>query len=258
MTRLWLTAFSCLFLLSCTAPQSHKQPTTQPSQPNSTEKQAQNTTPTKSKPRIQLPHIQVDPDAGTVSFDAQFCWQPSDVCDWLELIVCKPNSREYESIISSNARPSHIHLALITLGFQPGKPQQTVKQNNKWSLIPPTGDPIQINIQYKDPKTSKLITRPVTDFILLRHTGKPMPPTNFLFTGSDFHDDLDGNPQYMADVNGSFISLVHFGDDLIAPPNNVNSANDEQRYQPNIDLLPPDKTPVKVILSKPSTQSIAE
>jgi len=40
----------------------------------------------------------------------------------LELIVCTKGTKEHESIIMIEAKPSHIHTALLLLGAVPGNP----------------------------------------------------------------------------------------------------------------------------------------
>jgi len=45
----------------------------------------------------------------------------------LELLVCRgrPPSKEYESIMDTQASPSDLHAALLVLGLTPGKPART-------------------------------------------------------------------------------------------------------------------------------------
>ena len=41
---------------------------------------------------------------------------------WLEQVACAPATREHESLVVVNAKPSHIHAALLMAGFEPGTP----------------------------------------------------------------------------------------------------------------------------------------
>ena len=56
-------------------------------------------------------------------------------------------------------------------------------------------------------------------------TGKMMGDNTWLFAGSAFAE-YEGKQIYHADINGSAISLVNFGDDLLTLPNEMTQDND--------------------------------
>lgn len=68
-----------------------------------------------------LPHLRIDRQANVLDLEAKVVLREGE---WIELIACSPGTQEHESLVVVNARPSHIHLALLTLGLEPGKPLQ--------------------------------------------------------------------------------------------------------------------------------------
>ncbi|QDU32751.1 hypothetical protein KS4_07850 [Poriferisphaera corsica] len=197
---------------------------------------------------LVLPGIIANLETRTVTISGQVCWELSDVCDWLELLACNPNTREYESLVVTDALPSHLHLALVSIGLKPGKPQKLIREEDGWKVYPATGDRVEIELTYTDPKSGEFVRIPASEWIIGRTDKQIICSRQWVFAGSAFAEDLDGQPRYMADENGTFISLVSFGDDVISSEDGPSSANDGQTLQPNIALIPPRGTPVNIVL----------
>lgn len=64
----------------------------------------------------------------------------------LEMLCCRKQSKEHESILSLDARAYVVHTGLLALKAKPGKP---VQFDPKYQ--PPTGQVIDIFLQWKDP-----------------------------------------------------------------------------------------------------------
>ena len=80
-----------------------------------------------------------------------------------------------------------------------------------------------------------------------KQTGQSPPDNVWLFTGSSFDEDKDP-PRYRADVEGSVISLVNFGDEVLARPTDKTNQSDQGMLQPNTDLIPEVGTKVTIRL----------
>lgn len=65
----------------------------------------------------------------------------------LEMLVCKKQTKEHESILSVDAQAYVIHAGLARLGAEPGSPAKFVPE-----FVPPTGQRIDIYVQWKDAK----------------------------------------------------------------------------------------------------------
>lgn len=65
----------------------------------------------------------------------------------LEMLCCKKQTKEHESILSVDAKAALIHTGLLALGAKAGKPVQFVPK-----YAPPTGQKIDIFLQWTDKK----------------------------------------------------------------------------------------------------------
>ncbi len=197
-----------------------------------------------------LPHVRVDRrrrhvdlDA-TVVFDTRFDAAAQSTDDrpagvWLELVACTPNTREYESLLAVRARPSHIHQALLMIGLDPGAPMRSTLVNGKFETTEPTGDRVAVSV-IVDPEAEPI---PVNRWVVHRQTRRQLDDNVWIFTGSIFHQ-VNGKRVYVADLNGSVISLVNFGDDLMSRTTLTTPQNDQQMWTADESMLPPEGTSV--------------
>ncbi|MEM9251845.1 MAG: YdjY domain-containing protein [Planctomycetota bacterium] len=101
------------------------------------------------EPTLRLPGLRVDRETGSVLVDARVVGQDAD---WLELIACTPNSREHEALVVVDALPSHVHLALTTLGAEAGQPQNARQLGpGEWQTDPARGPEIAISAIVEGP-----------------------------------------------------------------------------------------------------------
>jgi hypothetical protein len=160
----------------------------------------------------------------------------------LEVLVCKMNSKEHESILHVDADGRDIHLALMAADAKPGSP---VKFQPKFT--PATGTTIKITLTYRE--KGKVKTAPAGSWINDKKTGKDMA-YDWVFAGSKLFKDPDNPdrpPYYMAN-NGEFISLANFPDSMLDLP--VKSSKDaaDLIFDMKTSAIPPLKTPVIITL----------
>src|SRR6188472_2858343 len=79
----------------------------------------------------KMPHVSVDVKKREIRIDAE-ALNPQMA---LEFFCCLSGTAEHEAVLRSPARPSHVHLALLMLGLQPGEPVRFSKAADKW--LPP-------------------------------------------------------------------------------------------------------------------------
>ncbi|MFG0249756.1 MAG: YdjY domain-containing protein [Phycisphaeraceae bacterium JB051] len=192
----------------------------------------------------KLPGVVVNHDQKFVDVTAKVVLRDGD---WLELLLCTPGTREHESILTTTAKPSHIHLALVMLGLEPGHPMTGQKVGDKLEVTAASGPLVAIDLHYT--LEDKAITVPANQWVYDKNTKQDLPDNQWLFAGSSF---IKTNDQrlYRADINGSVITLVHFGDDLLARKTNLTSRNDNARWQARTEKIPPVGTPL-IIRLKP-------
>ena len=196
----------------------------------------------------RMPHLRVDRRGKFVDVDAKVVLRDGD---WIELLACMPGSREHESILTMAARPSHIHLALLMLGAEPGSPMMWKRQGDRIVVRPPRGPRVAVSIITK--LDGKTVETKANQWIVNQKTGEVMPDNVWLFCGAGFVE-WEGRQVYRADVAGSIISLVNFGDDVLARSTDRTSHDDDAMWGAHTKLIPPLDTEVLVrlrLLPKP-------
>lgn len=206
--------------------------------------------PPASQPVGKLPHIEVDAKNKQVRVECEAL----HVVAPLEFFCCVNGSNEHESVLRSKVKPSHLHLALLMIGLEPGKPVSYSESTKKWT--PPSGPPLNITCEFE--KNGK--TQRVPAYRLMRDikTHKEMPPLTWIFTGSRTMED----GVYAADATGYLVSIVNFDLTVIDVPELASSANETLEWEINPDLMPDKGAKVTMIIepagttTAPTTMSI--
>jgi hypothetical protein len=263
----------------------------------------------RADPSAMLPGITIDREAGHVDIEAEVVNR--DV-KWLELLLCKAGGREHETILATEARPSHVHLSLILLGLKPGQVQRgepidPANPEAGYRIIPAEGPAIRVELLYhepgeaqdagengdagsgaagsgaaesrdraedssasrpddasaaenpadhengEDPEDAEQPKGPLQrveagTWVYDRTAERTLAGKTWLFTGSRFAEH-EGKQVYVADFTGTLISLVHFGDDVLGPRNDLTNRTDEQAMGANTQAIPPVGTAVTVRLT---------
>jgi len=201
---------------------------------------------------VQLPGMVIDLEKRCVDVEATVCLEDG----FLEVVACTKGSKEHESIVAIDARPMHVHTALLLLGAKNGNPamrKAVNKEMTRWVHLPPRGDPIEVFLVLKN-SAGERVERPIRDFIRraagraeaskARTSGKF--PGTFLFAGSHLRDVEKGPRRYLADESGNVISISTFGDELLCLPVEQSHQNDALAWQVDAKHLP--KVGTKVTL----------
>ncbi|MCG3181576.1 MAG: hypothetical protein BIFFINMI_03974 [Phycisphaerae bacterium] len=198
---------------------------------------------TQPQGRNPLPHVRIDKARRRVYVDGTSL-SPGDL---LELIACTPFTRDHEAVMRCLARPSHVHLALMLCGFAPGHPVQWDDKTR--TVIPPTGDRVDVMVQWKDKETGKVLTSPVTDWMAPIDPKAAMPKQlHFIFTGSVLLEDGG----YLADAEGTVVSVANFPDSVIDLSGVHSRNNDLLDFRDNPKAMPPRDTPCELLLLPPA------
>lgn len=193
--------------------------------------------------------LTIDREARTVDVAAKVCLREAE---FLEQFACSPDTREHESILVLNAQPSMIHTSLLLLGVEPGSPLTWVEEGDSVRTIPPRGPEIQVFIVTTDDAGEEQVV-PANTWVKDQNTDEPMVGNSWLFTGSKFVE-VNGEEMYVADAYGTAISLVSFGDDLLARAGDLTDQNDSHGkvWGTNTDAIPEVGTEVRVRLVLPA------
>jgi len=227
-----------------------------PSDPSSvTEKPAAK----PARKNLSLPGLVINFQQQCVDIEATICLDEG----MLELIACNKGSKEHESIVAIEARPMHIHTALLLLGANNGNPatnRPDDDQNGRWIRNPPRGDPVNVCLVF-EAADGKKVEHPISRFVVRsdgradgseNHADDPPEddafPSTFLFAGSRLRDNGAGPRQYLADLSGNVISIATFGDELLCLPGVHASANDALMWRVDGRELPKVGSPVTLRL----------
>lgn len=163
----------------------------------------------------ELPHVHLDVAERVVRVECETIGVEAP----LEFFCVRTNGPEHESALRTDALPSHVHLALLMIGLEPGKPAYRDEQTDQWH--PPTGSALRIECEFE--RGGKSVTVPAHELLKNQHTGEPAPPFNWVFVGSRLLDE----GTYGADAAGYVVSLVNFELSLIELGALASSSNEE-------------------------------
>lgn len=198
--------------------------------------------------KLPLPGVKINPDEWSVDVDGRVCL----VAGMLELIVCTKDTKEHESIIAVDAKPSHIHTALLLLGAVPGNPAMNRPldaEMTRFMQVPPQGGLVDVYLVIKD-EEGKETEHPISDFIKAGDPYDSDPHASeeeednrfsthsFIFAGSVLYDPGEGPRRYVADESGHVISITTFGDELLCLPGFHDHSNDALAWQVDGTKLP--------------------
>jgi hypothetical protein len=211
--------------------------------------------------RLKLPGVKINPKEWCVDVEGSICLREG----LLELIACTKGTKEHESIVVVEAKPSHIHTALLLLRASPGNPamhKALDAEGTRFLPVPPRGGAVDVSLLCKD-REGKLTESPINEFIARAGQdeqpgadGAPegadarnkFPTHTFLFAGSILHGQGEGPRQYLCDQSGNLISIATFGDELLCLPGIHENDNGALVWEANSDRLPPRGTKVTLRL----------
>ncbi len=162
-----------------------------------------------------FPHVRVDTLRGVVEFDGIVpldCHDPETPDVYLELVACTRGTREHESLVMTEAKPSHVHAALLLAGFEPGSPGGLggrAADGSRVAASDPRGDPVRVTIVYEDAE-GRTTETDAAEMIAHIDTGARIETAGWVFGGSAFVEYRE-NEFYDADGTGLLIGLATFG-----------------------------------------------
>jgi hypothetical protein len=166
----------------------------------------------------------------------------------LECLLCRRHTKEHESILATDAEGKTIHAALLAAKGVPGSPVRYEEDKGQTKIIPPTGSPVQVLLQYQD--KGKRVVVFAKQWIRKGKTPKTLEE-GWVFTGSLLYPDPDDKSKthYAADGEGSYISILNGPAAILdLPINNPNRDPSEREYQPFTERIPEVGTPVEILL----------
>ncbi|MCS7306447.1 MAG: YdjY domain-containing protein [Thermoguttaceae bacterium] len=160
----------------------------------------------------------------------------------LEMFACPRRTKEHESIVVVDTSAQIVHAGLLAVGAEPGRP---VQYHPTYKAA--TGDEIEVTVVWKD-KEGRQHTARAQDWVRHARTKKPMEHP-WVFAGSVFaKSEETGQVSYMAD-GGDFICVSNFPTAMLDLPVPSSSVNAELEFEAFTERIPPEGTPVTIILA---------
>ncbi|MEN0111412.1 MAG: YdjY domain-containing protein [Planctomycetota bacterium] len=182
--------------------------------------------------------VWIDDDATRVFADGEVVLREGV----LEMFACPAGSKEHESVVAIDSPALLLHVALLRIGAEPGKPVQFEPQYRA-----PSGDEIEVAVEWRDESGARRTAR-AQDWVYdtRRERAMDLP---FVFGGSGFWTDPEtGEQHYLAEA-GDLICVSNFGAAMLDVPAPSTQANDGLWYAPYTERIPPVGTPMRVVLS---------
>lgn len=133
---------------------------------------------------------------------------------WLEQVACREGTREHESLLVVECKPSDVHAALLLLDLMPGAPGTWSYDGHEVEVRAPHGDGVAPFVRYE--VDGAALERPVAEWI--RGADGRAFPSEWVFAGSRFVPNPKSwgpGEHYAADESGSLVGLVTFGDETV-------------------------------------------
>ena len=199
------------------------------------------TQPATTQSAGKLPFLDVDVKHKRVRLECEStgCTAP------LEFFCCVTGTNDYESVLRSKVKPSHLHLALLMIGLEPGQGVHYDPAAQK--LIPPSGSPLKMTCEFE--KNGRRVTVPAEALMRDVKSKKPAPKFTWVFAGSRVM-----NGQYAGDQTGYLVSVVNFDLTVIDVAAIASSANETLEWETNFDVCPPKDARVTLII-EPAAQA---
>lgn len=181
--------------------------------------------------------IWIDPKRKIVVVDGRIAIREGQ----LEMFACPKGTKEHESLVAVNARPSFVHAGLLAVGAKAGTPVQFDP-----AYKPATGTTIEILILWKDKEGKNRKVR-AQEWIKHTKTKKPME-YEWVFAGSGFWVDEDtGMRHYHADA-GDFICVSNFSTATLDLPVKSSQENSNLLFEAFTEKIPEKGTKVRLVL----------
>ena len=150
----------------------------------------------------------------------------------LEVLLCTPRGKTHESLLATECSPTHLQVALITLGFSPIQDSDSAE-----TAMRPDG--FLVFIEWT--KDGQKISYRAEDLVFNDATKKTMQHTLWQFVGSP----VDSEGQLTAELDQTLIATYSMPTIL---ENGLQTRFDDTLYYVNKKLVPPKGTEVTLII----------
>lgn len=177
--------------------------------------------------------VQLDNKKRSVSFPAKVNMRDGIVEYWL----VNTGGKVHESILSTEAQPYHVHIAMLLIGAK-GRPNLTSRERVEDKNV--VGDTVNVWVEWTDEKGEKVKKR-AEELVNDTSTKAVMTKGTWIYNGSWIF-----NGAFVAQRELSIVSTILDHDALINNPRP--KREDDDNWTVNTAVLPPKDTPVTVTI----------
>jgi len=159
----------------------------------------------------------------------------------LEMFACPKQTKEHESIIAVNAKPSTVHAGLIAVGAKPGKPSTYVPKYE-----PVTGPEVEIWVLWKDMKGEPRKVR-AQEWVRDVKTKKEMD-SPWIFGGSKIWQNPTTKEKFYQGDGGDFICVSNFPTATLDIPIASSQSDQDLLFEAFTERIPEPGTKVRLVL----------
>ncbi|MEM7230429.1 MAG: YdjY domain-containing protein, partial [Planctomycetota bacterium] len=184
-----------------------------------------------------FPNVTVDFKAMAIEVSASVIHAPEP----LEQVVCVLGSRDHETLLTAKVRPSQLHAAMLMLDLNPGMPGRFVTENEVVRFEPPTGDALELVIHVTADDGS--VSEHTIESWIIDDKKTAYEDPEWVFAGSLVMKNqkwMGDGEHYVADMTGTLVGFVTFGDEPIALTKAISEFAEERprEWRPNLDIMP--------------------
>jgi len=194
------------------------------------------------------PTMTVDKDTKTITIPAKIAPRKLEYLSEIypiEVVATLPHpkgKKAHETVVNFTVTPSDVHKALESFGLKPGKPAV-----GEGAVA--TGPEVKVSLEIPTADGGTQ-TVPIEKTLVDKKSGKTMPALKWYFTGSNIRqsDPTKEDKAYGADLTGTLIGIFPVTDDVVIQTNLTMKEEPLLKMETNKKLLPPEGTPVKLII----------
>jgi hypothetical protein len=181
--------------------------------------------------------------------------------DLLEYLLIETGGAGHESLFVTEARPSVINTALMTLGVEPGQnavwtmvePEPTLEERRagkkRWTIAPPTGDGFYLYAGWREAGETYFFR--VDDLLSNLLTGRSMQRHRWVFLGSRFASIAEGEPEvFLADFEHNVVNISFFREGNTLLTGALQECEEQSIWVANGWLLPDTGSEVEFVFSR--------
>lgn len=190
--------------------------------------------------------LQIDKEKKTITIPAKIAPRKLEKYDQIypiEVVACASfedkGEKAHETVVTIKCTPSEVHKALESFGLKAGKP--AVGEGTQAE-----GPELKVTLELPGGKSI-----PIEKSLMDRKTGKAMPTLKWHFTGSAMKQ-LDPNKPdqtYGADVTRTLIGIFPVTNNTVIQSNLTMKDEPLIKMETNKNLLPPEGTEVKLVIT---------